>query len=119
MNAAALLSIAPRSTRFSYDERDAILNALGIGMGADPLDASQLPFVNERGLRTVPTMSAMFVWELDELLAEAGIAFDEYLYAKQRLVMHLPLPASEMVHSRRSSARYAMQIGICAIRPWS
>ena len=44
---------------FHYTDKDVLLYALSVGMGSDPLDARELPFVYEQGepLRTVPTLS--------------------------------------------------------------
>jgi hypothetical protein len=42
-----------------YDERDTSLYALGLGLGADPLDETELSFVYERSLRALPTMAVV------------------------------------------------------------
>lgn len=44
------------STTQTYTERDTMLYALSVGVGADPLDERQLSFVYERGLRALPSM---------------------------------------------------------------
>jgi len=44
---------------FTYGDKDVILYALGIGLGADPLDEKELAFVYERGLRVVPTAATV------------------------------------------------------------
>jgi hypothetical protein len=41
----------------SYDKRDTILYALGLGYGADPLCEAELPFVYEKDLVCLPTCS--------------------------------------------------------------
>ena len=48
---------------FRYTDKDVLLYALSVGMGSDPLDARELPFVYEQGepLRTVPTLATVFV----------------------------------------------------------
>lgn len=43
---------APRT--FSYGDKDVMLYALGIGLSADPLDARELAFTYERGLKWSP-----------------------------------------------------------------
>ena len=44
----------------SYDEKDVMLYALGVGMGRDPLDEKELPFVYENnGLKVVPTFASV------------------------------------------------------------
>lgn len=40
---------------FTYGDKDVMLYALGIGLGADPMNETELAFVNERGLKVVPT----------------------------------------------------------------
>ncbi|WP_375391914.1 MaoC/PaaZ C-terminal domain-containing protein [uncultured Sphingomonas sp.] len=40
---------------FSYGDKDVMLYALGIGLGADPLDEAELTFVTEKALKVVPT----------------------------------------------------------------
>ena len=40
----------------TYALRDTMLYALGIGMGADPMDEAELAFVYEKQLQAVPTM---------------------------------------------------------------
>ena len=43
-----------------YDEKDVMLYALGVGMGRDPLDEQELPFVYENnGLKVVPTFASV------------------------------------------------------------
>ena len=43
----------------TYTERDSMLYALGIGMGADPMDEGELNFVLEKSLQAVPTMASV------------------------------------------------------------
>jgi acyl dehydratase len=49
------LDIPPIEQRL--EARDIILYALGVGLGADPMDERQLPFVYEKELRMLPTMA--------------------------------------------------------------
>ena len=44
---------------FSYGDKDVMLYALGIGLGADPLDEKALAFVYEKGLKAVPTAATV------------------------------------------------------------
>ncbi|MEO8813457.1 MAG: MaoC/PaaZ C-terminal domain-containing protein [Caulobacteraceae bacterium] len=48
---------APRA--FEFGDKDVMLYALGIGMGADPMDERELPFVYEKGLKVVPTAATV------------------------------------------------------------
>ena len=43
----------------TYTQKDCMLYALGIGLGADPLDEQQLRFVYEKELQVLPTMGVV------------------------------------------------------------
>jgi acyl dehydratase len=79
----------------SYDQRDTILYALGLGYGADPLDERELRFVYEEGLRCLPSYANILChpgfWAQDP---QFGIDWVKILHAEQDLVMHAPLPAT-------------------------
>jgi len=47
MNLQKLISRKFPPLEQSYGAKDTILYALGVGVGADPLDAKELPFVYE------------------------------------------------------------------------
>jgi acyl dehydratase len=75
-----------------YMRRDAIVYALGIGIGMDPLDPGALPFVYERGLKAFPTL-AIVLGGTDRLTDPAfGIDHRFVVVGDQRLVLHRPLP---------------------------
>jgi acyl dehydratase len=78
---------------FSYTDKDAILYALGIGMGRDPLDPRELPYVYEQGapLRTVPTLATVLVPEMFPV--GLGWDYSQILHSEQRLRLYRPLPA--------------------------
>jgi acyl dehydratase len=79
----------------SYDKRDTILYALGLGCGADPLDESELPFVYEDGLRCLPSYANVLChpgfWAQDPVFA---IDWVKILHAEQDFTIHSPLPAT-------------------------
>jgi len=81
----------------SYDEKDVILYALSIGMGQDPLNCSELPFVYEEALRVVPTMNAILANGIGKIIAEAGVNYRMLLHGEQRLQVHRPLPPSATI----------------------
>ncbi|MGK2908219.1 MAG: MaoC/PaaZ C-terminal domain-containing protein [Sphingobium sp.] len=78
-----------------YDKRDAILYALGLGYGADPLNESELPFVYEKELRCLPSYANVLChpgfWAQDPVY---GIDWVKILHAEQHLTVHKPLPAT-------------------------
>lgn len=77
----------------SYTRRDAMLYALGLGLGANPLDPAELRFTYEKGLETFPTMAVVLghpgPWMTDPA---TGIDFGKVLHAEQHLEIHRPLP---------------------------
>jgi acyl dehydratase len=55
----AVLSWQFPESQVTYTAKDTMLYALGVGLGRDPLDERELPFVYERDLVTLPTMAAV------------------------------------------------------------
>ena len=74
-------------------KRDTILYALGIGLGADPLDTDQLKFVYEEGLQALPTMAIILgypgAWFAHP---DTGITRSHTVHGEQHFVIHKPLP---------------------------
>lgn len=83
----------------TYTEKDSILYALGLGLGADPLDQGQLHFVfEEDGFSALPTMAAVLgtpgFWVRDP---ETGIDWKKILHGEQGIELHRPLPPAATV----------------------
>jgi len=62
-----LMALKNLGQRYSYTDREVMLYAYGIGMGADPMDERELLFVNEaaatpRSLKVVPTFASVAAW---------------------------------------------------------
>ena len=76
-----------------YTEKDCILYALGIGLGADPTDRQQLRFVYEEHLQMLPTMPVVLgspgFWVKNP---DSGIDWKAVLHGEQGLRIHRPLP---------------------------
>jgi acyl dehydratase len=89
----------------SYELRDAQLYALGVGLGADPLDAGQLRYVYEgadgASLQALPTLANVLAypgfWARE---ADTGIDWRRLVHAEQQIVLHAPLPARGSVVGR-------------------
>ncbi len=85
----------------TYNMRDTMLYALGIGLGQDPLDTEQLKFVYEDGLKALPTMSVVLgapgFWVKDP---ESGVDWKAVLHGEQGLKIHKPLPAQGTVSGK-------------------
>jgi acyl dehydratase len=75
-----------------YDAKDTILYALGVGVGADPVDPVQLPYVYERHLRILPSQSSVLafpgMWLDDPAL---GVNFPKVLFGEQGVTFERPL----------------------------
>src|SRR4051812_33730286 len=76
----------------TYTEKDAILYALGIGLGHNPVNADELPFVYEKNFKVLPTFAVVLGWpgfwarDLD-----TGIDWVKLVAGEQGLVLHRPL----------------------------
>lgn len=84
--------------RETYDKRNTILYALGLGFGTDPMNRDELPFVYEGNLRAMPSMCNVLChpgfWAQKE---EFGIDWVKILHAEQAFTIHKPLPATGSV----------------------
>ncbi len=89
--------------RQAYGTRDTMLYALGLGLGANPMDETDLRFVYERQLQALPTMAVVLgtpgFWAKHP---GTGIDWVRLLHGEQSLELHAPLPASGEVlgHTR-------------------
>lgn len=89
----AALSAVRLTTRQTLSPRDVMLYALGVGLGADPLDECQLRFVYEQNLLALPTQAITLTYP--PLLAayeRAGIAPSRVLHGEQQFELPRPLP---------------------------
>lgn len=67
INYEEVMALKNFGQKFSYTDRDVMLYAYGIGLGADPMNEKELPFVNEayftdKPLRVVPTFASVAAW---------------------------------------------------------
>ncbi|MAD91244.1 MAG: 3-alpha,7-alpha,12-alpha-trihydroxy-5-beta-cholest-24-enoyl-CoA hydratase [Gammaproteobacteria bacterium] len=76
----------------SYDDSKAILYALSVGMGVNPVDLKELPYVYEQGeiFKIVPTFATVLV--PDMFPPGLGWDFSQVLHSEQRMQLHKPLP---------------------------
>jgi acyl dehydratase len=74
-------------------DREAILYALSVGYGADPLDERELRFVYERDLAPTPTLASVIgypgFWMQDPA---TGIDWVRVVHGEQRITLDQPLP---------------------------
>lgn len=89
----------------SYTQRDTMLYALALGLGAEPTDEARLNFVYEKSLRALPSMAVILgypgFWMDDPA---AGIDWRRMVHGEQRIVLHRPLASAGTVVGRSSIA---------------
>jgi acyl dehydratase len=67
INYEQLMALKNLGQKYAYTDREVMLYAYGIGIGADPMDERELAFVNEisatpRPLKVVPTFASVAAW---------------------------------------------------------
>ncbi len=101
-SAAELMSRRFTRNRSRYTERDTMLYALSVGLGADPLDQQQLPFVFEKpALKTLPTKATVEA-RSQPLVRGAGLDMNKVLHGEQRLAIRRPLPPAAELETESS-----------------
>ena len=90
----AILELKSEPETIVWKDKDAMLYALGVGLGSDPLNGDELPFVYENGLKAVPTMATVLAMTegYSRLFARSGINFARVVHGEQAVELHAPLP---------------------------
>ena len=91
-----IMSLTAKDQEFSYGDRETMLYALGIGLGSDPMDTSELGFVYENGLKAIPTMATVIAWGAGRT-GDTGINYAMVVHGEQRLTLHKPLPPAATI----------------------
>src|ERR1700729_2682764 len=94
-----LLALKAPDVKHDYTEKDAILYALGVGLGHDPTDEAELAFVYEKSLKVLPTFACVLGYAPFWLRHESiGIDFLKAVHGEQGFVIHRPIaPRGEVV----------------------
>ena len=92
----SLIALEGEEKAFTYTDRDTMLYAIAVGMGSDPMDRHELPFVFERDLTTVPTMATVISWD-DSLIIKSGLNLVMAVHGEQRITLHRPLPPAATI----------------------
>ncbi len=90
-----ILKLENKGQPFAYAEKDAILYALGIGMGADPMDRKELAFVYERDLKVAPTFASVAAW--GAFPGDLGVNFMMVVDGERSITFHKPMPRSAKI----------------------
>lgn len=102
LNYDELMSKSIYDIPFTYTDTETMLYALSIGLGQDPLNTKELPYVYEQGgqLQTVPTLSTVLV--PDMFPPDLGWDYGQVLHAEQRMQLYRPLPpAAELLIDKK------------------
>ncbi len=110
MNLDRVIHQAFAHTDHDYTSRDSLLYALSLGMGTDPLDADELPYVYEalpgRPQQVVPSQAVILgwqpFWQDDPALA---IDWKHIVHGEQHLQLHRPLPVAGQVRTHHRVVR--------------
>lgn len=95
-----ILKLKSEGQKFSWSSKDAIIYALGVGMGADPMDEQELAFVYEKDLKVVPTMAGVIAW--GAAAGDLGVNFLLVVDGERKIEFHKPMkPSGEVTASNR------------------
>jgi acyl dehydratase len=83
-----VLSHPSPSQEYSFSDRDAILYALCLGFGSEPLNERTLPFVYEKDLKVVPTFPTVVAWIASPTFSALGIDPLTALHGEQKIELH-------------------------------
>jgi len=87
--------------RHRYTQRDTMLYALGVGLGTDPCNETELRFVYEKNLLALPTLPVVLgypgMWLKDPA---TGVDWVRLVHGEQGLKLHRPIPAEGDVIGR-------------------
>jgi acyl dehydratase len=95
-----LMGLKNFGQQYAYTDRDVMLYAYGIGMGADPMDEKELAFVNEacfteRPLKVVPTFASVAAWGSGP--GEMNLNRVMVVDGERDITFHKPLPVAAKI----------------------
>jgi acyl dehydratase len=99
LSAQSMLDFPVPDATQTVTAKDAILYALSVGYGTNPLEASALRRVYERDLLTAPTF-ANIVAHAGAWMKETGADWARLVHAEQRLTIHRLVPLDTPMISR-------------------
>ena len=102
----AILDLKTDGQSFAWRDRETMLYALGIGMGSDPLNMDELPFVYENNLKAVPTLATVVAWGAGPM-GKTGINYLMVVHGEQSVTFHKPMPTeAEIIADSRIAGAY-------------
>jgi acyl dehydratase len=102
-----ILSTEEPARTFSWSDRETMLYALAIGMGEDPENGDELPFVYEKNLKAVPTLATVVAWGANIGAEKIGLNRALTVHGEESITWHRPIPATgSVIASSRVVAAY-------------
>lgn len=102
-----ILDLKAEGQAFGYGDRETMLYALGVGLGADPMNETELPFVYENGLKAVPSLATVVAWGAGPNMGKMGINYLLVVHGEQKIELHRPMPtAAKLIADSRVVAAY-------------
>jgi acyl dehydratase len=100
INYEQLMALKNLGQKYAYGDREVMLYAYGIGLGADPMDEKELAFVNEavadpRPLKVVPTFASVAAWGAGP--GEMNLNRVMVVDGERDITFHRPLPAASNI----------------------
>ena len=96
-----LLALTIPDAEQAYGPKDCILYALGVGLGLDPVNEDELPFVYEKNLKVLPTQGSVLAspgfWLRD---LDTGIDWVKLVHGEHSMVLHKELAGSGTLTSK-------------------
>src|ERR1700750_687872 len=88
--------------KYAYTDREVMLYAYGIGLGADPMDEKELAFVNEavpapRPMKVLPTFASVAAWGAGP--GEMNLNRVMVVDGDRDITFHKPLATSDHIHA--------------------
>src|SRR6185312_8440384 len=88
----------------AWTNQDAMLYAIGVGMGADPMDERELAFVYERNLKALPSFASVVRSRpVTSTGPEARMQLNPVLIVdgERNITFHKPMPAAAKIKTRQ------------------
>ncbi len=98
-----LLALQIPEVEDTYGPKNCILYALGIGLGHDPMNEDELPFVYEKNIKVLPTFALVQGYSPYWLRnPQSGVTWNKVVHGEQGMILHQPVaPKGVVIGSTR------------------
>src|ERR1041384_2327529 len=93
-----LLALQIPEVEDTYGPKNCILYALGIGLGQDPMNEDELPFVYEKNIKVLPTFALVQGYSPYWLRnPQSGVTWNKVVHGEQGMILHQPVAPKGVV----------------------